>query len=282
MTTGSVLLAGAARTLSDAGIPDAARDARRLLAHVLGVAPGRLTLVLPDPVEAGPASRYETLIARRAAREPVSHLTGRREFYGRAFHVTSDVLDPRPETETLVAEALSAPFARVLDLGTGTGCILLTLLAERTAATGIGTDLSEAALAVATRNRDALGLEGRATLGQGSWFEALPVGSGPFDLIVSNPPYIALDEMAGLSPEVRDHEPHMALTDGGDGLAAYRAITRDAPAHLAPGGRLMVEIGPTQGPAVAALMTGAGLADVRVLQDLDGRDRVVAGRLQAV
>ena len=264
-------LAQAIQRLDAAGIPDAPRDARLLLAHALGIAPDRLTLVLRDPVGAEQAG-FAAAIARRAAREPVSHITGRRLFWGRAFHVTADVLDPRPETETLIAEALGGPFDRVLDLGTGSGAILLTLLAERPAARGLGTDLSDRALAVARGNAAALGLEPRADFARGDWFG--PV-TGRFDLIVSNPPYIAEAEMAGLSPEVL-REPRMALTPGGDGLDAYRAIVRGAGAHLTPGGRLMVEIGPTQGAAVAGLMAGAGLQGIACRPDLDGRDRVVS------
>ncbi|WP_323020183.1 peptide chain release factor N(5)-glutamine methyltransferase [Pararhodobacter sp.] len=264
-------LAQAVQRLDAAGIADAPRDARLLLAHALGIAPDRLTLVLRDPAGAEQAVFGEA-IARRAAREPVSHITGRRLFWGRAFHVTADVLDPRPETETLIAEALGAPFTRLLDLGTGSGAILLTLLAERPAARGLGCDLSPAALAVAEGNAATLGLSGRAEFRQGDWFG--PV-EGRFDLIVSNPPYIAEAEMAGLAPEVL-REPRMALTPGGDGLDAYRAIARGAGAHLTPGGRLMVEIGPTQGAAVAGLMAAAGLQGIALHPDFDGRDRVVS------
>lgn len=264
-------LAQAIQRLDAAGIADAPRDARLLLAHALGIAPDRLTLVLRDPAGAEQAAFGEA-IARRAAREPVSHITGRRLFWGRAFHVTADVLDPRPETETLIAEALGAPFTRLLDLGTGSGAILLTLLAERPAARGLGCDLSPAALAVAEGNAATLGLSGRAEFRQGDWFG--PV-EGRFDLIVSNPPYIAEAEMGGLAPEVL-REPRMALTPGGDGLDAYRAIARDAGAHLTPGGRLMVEIGPTQGAAVAGLMAAAGLQGIALHPDFDGRDRVVS------
>lgn len=264
-------LAQAIQRLDAAGIADAPRDARLLLAHALGIAPDRLTLVLRDPAGVEQAAFGEA-IARRAAREPISHITGRRLFWGRAFHVTADVLDPRPETETLIAEALGAPFTRLLDLGTGSGAILLTLLAERPAARGLGCDLSPAALAVAEGNAATLGLSGRAEFRQGDWFG--PV-EGRFDLIVSNPPYIAEAEMAGLAPEVL-REPRMALTPGGDGLDAYRAIARGAGSHLTPGGRLMVEIGPTQGAAVAGLMAAAGLQGIALHPDFDGRDRVVS------
>ncbi len=279
--TGSALLAAATRRLAQAGIADAGRDARRLLAHALNVPAGRLTLFLPEPVAPERAASFEALVTRRAAREPVSHLIGRRQFYGRDFLVNADVLDPRPETEILIESALSAPFDTVLDLGTGSGCILLTLLAECEGATGLGTDLSDAALDVAFWNRNALRLETRAALAGGNWYGAVPADAPRFDLIVSNPPYIAAHEMPGLSPEVREHEPRMALTDEGDGLAAYRAITEGAPRHMAPGARLLVEIGPTQGADVSALFKAAGLRDIAVLGDLDGRDRVVSGRLNA-
>ncbi|PKP71596.1 MAG: peptide chain release factor N(5)-glutamine methyltransferase [Alphaproteobacteria bacterium HGW-Alphaproteobacteria-4] len=258
--------------LAAAGVPDPARDARRLLAHAMRIAPDRLTLELSRPLTPAEAAAFEAAIAARAARQPVSQITGSRAFWGRDFRVTRATLDPRPETEALVAEALAAPFTRLLDLGTGTGCILLSCLAERPAATGIGIDASPEALAVAAENAARLGLTDRAELRLGDWFAGL---DGNFDLIVSNPPYIAAVEMAALSPEVRDWEPALALSPGGDGLGAYRAIAAGARAHLAPGGRLILEIGPSQAGAVVALLAAAGLPGARVLPDLDGRDRVV-------
>ncbi len=275
--TGSEILAEATRKLADAGIPDAGRDARRLLAHVLKVPMGRLTLFLPEDVDPELTVVYRVLIERRTERVPVSHLTGRRMFYGRDFIVSKDVLDPRPETETLIETALAAPFGRVLDLGTGSGCILLTLLLENETAEGVGADLSPEALNVAYWNSNALGLEPRSTLLAGSWYDALGPDEQYFDLIVSNPPYIALSEMFGLEPEVRDHEPRMALTDGSDGLSAYRVITAGAPHHLLEGGRLIVEIGPTQGQTVSEMMRKVGFNNVQITRDLDGRDRVVQG-----
>jgi release factor glutamine methyltransferase len=259
--------------LRQAGVEDAARDARLLLGHALGIAPNRLTLHMADLLPPEAAARFEAAIAARAARQPVSQITGRRLFWGRSFHVTRDVLDPRPETECLIAAALSAPFATVLDLGTGSGCILVTLLAERPGARGVGVDLSDAALAIARENAAARGVGPRADFRDSDWFAQV---SGRFDLIVANPPYIAAAEMPTLAPEVRDWEPHLALTPGGEGLEAYRAIATGAGAHLAPGGRLLVEIGPTQGLAVAALFRAAGLQGMAILPDLDGRDRVVA------
>lgn len=273
--TGAQALRDAARRLRAAGIGDAAGDARVLLAHALGVAPDRLILIASDPVPPDGLHRFAAAVGARCARQPVAQITGRRLFWGRVFRVTPDVLDPRPETETLVAAALDRPFLRVLDLGTGSGAILLSLLADAPGATGLGTDLSPAALAVAAGNAAALGVADRVTLLQADWWAGV---TGVFDLIVSNPPYIAASEMAGLAPDVRDWEPHVALTPGGDGLDACRAITGRAAAHLAPGGRVMVEIGPTQGAAVAAMFAHAGFGHVTVLPDMDGRDRVVLAR----
>lgn len=278
---GAELCARATRQMTAAGVPDAGRDARRLLAHVLKVPAGRLTLFLPEDVAADLEGAFNVLVERRCERVPVSHLIGRRMFYGREFLVTPEVLDPRPETETLIEAALAGPFERVLDLGTGSGCILLTLLAERDGCVGLGVDLSPEALNVAFWNRNALGLDGRAAFEAGSWYDPLAGQSERYDLIVSNPPYIALNEMPDLSPEVRDYEPRLALTDEADGLTAYRLIVAGAPAHLEDGGRILVEIGPTQGAAVSAMMVTSGFTQVSVIPDLDGRDRVVSGKIHA-
>ena len=269
-------LPAAIRRLSDAGVPDAALDARKLLAHALRLPPDRMTLHLGDAMTAGDIARFDAAITARAMRQPVSQIIGHRDFFGRSFRVTPDVLDPRPETEVLVLAALAEPFDRVLDLGTGSGCILLTLLAERPEASGVGTDLSDAALTVAAANRHRLGLEARAELRAGNWFGAV-AGQGMFDLVVSNPPYIAAADLPDLDPEVRNWEPLLALSPGGDGLDSYRALAHGVADHLAPGGRLMAETGPTQGPSVKALWHQAGLQRVAILPDLDGRDRVVVG-----
>jgi len=274
MTAAEALRAAIAR-LTAAEIPDAPRDARRLLAFAMGIAPDRVSLHLPDALDPKQAAAFDAAIADRIARRPVSQITGTRQFFGRTFHVTADTLDPRPETEILVAAALERPFVKMLDLGTGTGCILLSCLAGMPFATGTGTDQSAAALAVAAGNAEALGLAKRARFRQADWLSGI---SGKFDLILSNPPYIAEDEMAGLSPEVRDWEPRAALTPGGDGLDAYRAIAAGAGARLMPGGRLGLEIGPTQAAAVTALLTAAGFESVEVRPDLDGRDRVILAR----
>lgn len=273
---GTMTVTGALRAaiprLRAAGVDDPARDARALLAHAAGLTPERLTLHLTDPLTEAQAATFAAHIAARSARQPVAQIIGSRLFWGRAFCVNRDVLDPRPETEVLVEQALSQPFSRLLDLGTGSGAILITLLAECPQATGMGVDLSAAALTVARGNARLLGVMGRAEFRQSNWFAGV---DGAFDLIVSNPPYIAAAEMPALAPEVRDWEPPEALTPGGDGLDAYRAIAAGVGPHLAPGGRLLVEIGPTQGAAVAALFSAAGLESLRVIADLDGRPRVV-------
>ena len=270
--TGAQALVAATRALAAVGIADPGRDARRLFSHALRIEPGRLTLVLPDPLDPVAQAAFDALIARRCQREPVSHLTGTRAFYGRDFIINGAVLDPRPETETLIEAALSLPFDRVLDLGTGSGCILLTLLAEMPGATGLGIDISAAACEVAAQNANALKLTQRARFQLGNW-HAGPLGE--YDLIVANPPYIALSEMAGLSPEVRLWEPRAALTDEGDGLGAYRAILNGITQHMTEGGRLLMEIGPTQAEEVSVLVLTAGFSMVDVIQDLDGRDRIV-------
>ncbi|WP_171207306.1 MULTISPECIES: peptide chain release factor N(5)-glutamine methyltransferase [unclassified Ruegeria] len=275
LTAAQAMVAATAR-LRAAGVPDPARDARLLLAHAAKVEASRVTLIAPEELAPDIAERYDQLISLRAIRVPVSHLLGEREFYGRRFRVSGDVLDPRPETEALIEAALSEPFDHVLDLGVGSGCILITLLAERASATGVGVDLSEAACLQASANAVQHNVQNRAEILQSNWFESV---EGQFDLIVSNPPYIAQDEMDDLAPEVRDHEPRLALTDESDGLEAYRQIAAAAPDYLTKGGRLLVEIGPTQARAVSSLFDASGLADIRVIPDLDGRDRVVGAKL---
>lgn len=274
MTAAEAMVAATAR-LRAAGVPDPARDARVLLAHAARIEASRVTLIAPEDLAPDIEDRFEQLVALRAVRVPVSHLLGERAFYGRRFKVSRDVLDPRPETEILIEAALANPFERVLDLGIGSGCVLVTLLAERPSATGLGVDLSELACLQASANAVMHRVQDRAEIITSDWFDAV---QGQFDLIVSNPPYIARDEMEGLAEEVRQHEPEMALTDGGDGLEAYRRIAQDVVAHLTPQGRLMVEIGPTQAAAVMAVFAQAGMTGMKLVRDLDGRDRVICAR----
>ncbi len=224
--TAAEALRAAVPRLVAAGVEDAPRDARRLLAHALGIAADRVTLHLGDVLTPEQGTAFDQAIAARAARQPVAQIVGQRSFWGRDFAVTRDTLDPRPETECLIEAALCEPYSRVIDLGTGTGCLLLTSLAERPSATGIGTDTSGAALAVARGNAERLGLAARAEFVGADWWQGV---TGRFDLILSNPPYIAQDELAGLAPEVRDWEPMAALSPGGDGLDAYRALAGGCP-----------------------------------------------------
>ncbi|WP_439148832.1 peptide chain release factor N(5)-glutamine methyltransferase [Sulfitobacter sp.] len=270
--TAAQAMAAAAARLRAAGVPDPARDARVLLAHAASVDASRVTLIAPEEIAPEIAERFENLIALRAVRVPVSHLVGQRAFYGRDFRISRDVLDPRPETETLIELALSEPFETVLDLGTGSGCILVTLLAERPDARGLGLDLSEAACLQASANAVLHGVAARADIRQSDWFGA---AEGRFDLIVANPPYLAKSEMAGVAPELRLHEPEMALTDGLDGLSAYRVIASQAQGYLTATGRVLAEIGWQQGADVAQIFKAAGWGRVRILPDLDGRDRVL-------
>ena len=278
MTAAQLLRAGVVR-LSAAGISEAARDARVLLADAMGIAADRLTLHLPDDLTVATQAVFDAHIAARATYQPVAQIIGYRLFWGRKFTVTSDTLDPRPETEILVSEALSQPFVKMLDLGTGTGCVLLSCLADMPMANGTGSDISQAAIMVAHFNAAALGLTSRAQFVHSDWFGAI---AGRFDLITANPPYIAADEMATLSPDVVQWEPHLALSPGGDGLDAYRVIAAGAGARLLSGGRILLEIGPTQGAAVSALLTAQDFAGIRIIRDLDGRDRVVAAQKAGV
>ena len=264
----AALVASGAEQLAGAGIPESLNEARMLYGAARKKSANDAQGALSDNF----AQTYMALINRRAAREPFSHLVGYRDFYKYRFRVGPAVLDPRPETELLVEQALSVSFDSVLDLGVGSGCILLSLLKDRPNAQGVGVDLSSDALSIAKDNAALLDVDARLRLLCSDWFANV---TGTFDLIVSNPPYIAADEMAGLAPEVRNFEPRMALTDEGDGLQFYRRIIAGASAHLHAGGHVMVEIGPIQAAAVSLMMADAGFADIAVLQDLDGRDRVV-------
>lgn len=270
-------LSTAARRLAAGGVAEAPRDARALVAGAMGIAPDRVMLERDAEMPAAAAARLEEYITDRLRFRPVAQILGRRMFWGRWFKVTSDVLDPRPETEVLVAAALEGPAPRrILDLGTGSGAILLTLLAEWPQATGIGTDYSTAALAVAGENARALGLSQRVEFVAADWWRGVDLARfGRFDLVVSNPPYISHSELVGLAPDVREWEPEAALSPGPTGLESYREIAAGLAPALTAQGRAYLEIGPTQGPAVAEIFRAAGFDRVAVLPDLDGRNRVV-------
>tara|TARA_Y100001934_G_scaffold270529_1_gene355575 strand:- start:257 stop:1102 length:846 start_codon:yes stop_codon:yes gene_type:complete len=272
-TTFSEYLTWGAKVLRSAKVDEPRREARLLLSHASGQPVEWITAHPEADFTAGPT--YRRFIERRWSREPMSHITGSREFRSLCFEVTADVLDPRPDSEVLIEAALallpvtSEPF-NVLDLGTGTGCLLLSVLYERPAATGVGVDLSEAALAVARRNAWELGLSERAQFRCGDWSNGL---GGTFDLVLSNPPYIPSAEINQLEPEVACHEPRLALDGGADGLDAYRAIAQRTPHLLANKGALIVEFGKGQAEAVCAIFAQNGLTEARLECDLSGRPR---------
>ena len=269
-----------AQTFRAAGIDDADVDARVLAGHALHLDRARLISQSDRVLEAREVNAISGLAARRLKREPVSRILGRKEFWSLALAITSDVLVPRPETETVVEGALDFVVRnglrmeklRILDIGTGSGALLVALLNELPNATGIGTDISRAALEAAQINVAQFGFESRSSLIACDMAAGV---QGQFDLVVSNPPYIARGEIASLAPEVRDYDPMMALDGGGDGLTAYRSISADAKRILAQGGRLFVEMGAGQEPAVRELFTNAGLVVGIARNDLAGTPRVL-------
>ena len=271
-------LTHAGQRLSGAGIEEFRREARILLAFVVGLDPLQVSMRLEEVLNAEQSAKLEAALRSRVARVPMSHILGYRDFYEHRFIVTPDVLDPRPETEELVARALSAPFENVLDLGTGSGCIILSLLAENSSARGLAVDQSAQALEVARRNAENLRLTDRLRFCRSDWCQELPAAQ--FELIVSNPPYIHPAALKGLSPEVH-HEPISALTDNIDGLSHYATIAHQAHGFLAPQGRLLFEIGYDQGAAVAEILRKEGYGDITILKDLDHRPRVVSCRARA-
>jgi len=274
-----------AQSFRTTGIEQPEVDARILVGHALHLDRARLIAQSDRILEAREIAVVSALAARRLKREPVSRILGQKEFWSLPIRVTPDVLVPRPDTETIIEAALDFVVRgglrmeklRILDIGTGSGALLLALLRELPNATGIGTDVSAAALEVARANAVQCELEPRCS------FVVCDIASavqGHFDLVVSNPPYVAHDEIASLAPEVRDYDPEVALDGGVDGLAAYRAIAGEAQRLLAAGGRLFVELGAGQEAAVRALFTNAGLTVAAARNDLAGIPRVLgAGRL---
>jgi release factor glutamine methyltransferase len=275
-------LAAATRRLADAAIETPGRDARLLLAWASGIATATV-IGWPERVLApDAAARFEAAIARRAAHEPVSRIIGRREFWSLDLRVAPATLDPRPDTETVVEAALShvpdrRAALRILDLGTGTGCILLALLRELPNATGIGIDRSEGAARIARDNAAALGLADRAAFAVGDWGAALDLER--FDLVVSNPPYIESAEIERLDPDVRLYDPRAALDGGVDGLDAYRGIAAQLPRLLAPRGCAVLELGAGQAEDVSAVLEAAGLETVEIRSDLAGIPRALVARI---
>jgi release factor glutamine methyltransferase len=279
-------LTEASAALRAAGIDEARPDARALLAHTLARDHAFLIAHSADELEPSAVALFRERVARRAAGEPVQYITGRQEFYGLDFEVNPAVLIPRPETELLVEVALELLRERdapplVCDVGTGSGCIPVALLHERGDARACGLDISPAALAVAARNAARHAVAERLTLHVSDCFDALE-GARPqtFDLITSNPPYIAESELPHLPREVREHEPLVALTPGGDGLSVIRRLVAEAPRFLGAGGHLLFEIGYDQHEAVANLVAGNVWTLLDIHRDLQGIPRIVALRLR--
>ncbi len=273
------LLAGARQRLQAADIESAALDARLLLQDATGFTH---EAIVADPdvgVSAVEAATYLSLVERRAKHEPVSRIRGRREFYGRAFAIGPGVLDPRPDTEALVNLVLRQvkPLRSfsLLDLGCGSGAIAITLLAECGGAFATAVDIAETARAFTQKNAVALGVAERLRVLDGPWLNRV---DGAFDVIVSNPPYIIHDVIADLAVDVRDHDPHLALDGGVDGLACYRIIAEQAPAYLAVSGLLAVEIGAGQAQDVCDIFSGIGFVLKDQELDLAGRVRAMAFR----
>lgn len=259
-----------------AGVEDATLDARILMEGALGLDAASIDQL--RPFDSTAQGRLDAYAARRLRGEPVWRILGEREFWGLPFRLSPATLEPRPDTETLVEAALAAlkhrrdePLA-ILDLGTGTGCLLIALLSEFRAARGVGVDLSEEACVTARDNAALNGVADRAAIRQGEWTHGL---SQRFDLIVSNPPYIPTAVIATLSEAVREHDPLLALDGGDDGLACYRALAASLPDALVPGGLAILEIGAGQGPDVTVLMSAAGLRFAGSRRDLGGHERAL-------
>ncbi|WP_084327762.1 peptide chain release factor N(5)-glutamine methyltransferase [Salinarimonas rosea] len=275
--TRGAALAAVRGAFARAGLDEPALDARILVAEAAGVRPGVLLAELERPLGADATARLAGFAARRLAHEPVWRILGEAEFWGLRFRLAPQTLVPRPDTETLVETALAlAPgrAPRILDLGTGSGCILVALLAERRDASGIGLDRSEEACRTARENARANGVGDRAAFVVGDWTGALAPAPG-FDLVVSNPPYIPEGDLPGLAREVRAHDPVRALDGGADGLDAYRAILARGRDLLAPGGVLAVEVGIGQAEPVSRLGETHGLVFLRLARDLAGIPRIV-------
>ncbi|MEX0808549.1 MAG: peptide chain release factor N(5)-glutamine methyltransferase [Dongiaceae bacterium] len=273
------MIDAAERRLSAAGIDHARREAKLLAALALDCPADSLSARVVDTSQ---AARFGTLVDRRQAREPLSRIRGSREFWSLDFALNAATLDPRPDSETLVETALDlsqvdAPL-RVLDLGTGSGCLLIAFLSERPRAQGIGIDLDEAAVRMAMLNAERNSIAARARFATGDWLSRETLPSGPFDIVLANPPYIPSAAIAGLEPEVAAHEPRRALDGGADGLDAYRSLAGLLGGLLAPDGHAVIELGQGQAGLVGGILAGAGLAIGPIRADLGGVERCLVVR----
>jgi release factor glutamine methyltransferase len=266
--------------LAAEGIAEGRLEARLMLGEAAGWSLEKIVAERDTVLESGVVARVERLAARRLQREPMSHVLGWREFWSLRFRVTPDVLTPRPDSETLVEAVLGAmpdrqAKLRVLDLGVGSGCLLLALLHELPQASGVGVDRSARALVVARQNARTLGLGVRTEFRSGDWGEGL---EEVFDVVVSNPPYVPSDDIEGLDPEVSEHEPWLALDGGPDGLECYRRLAGQLGYLVRPGGIVALEVGRGQAPPVARLVSDAGFRGVTIHTDLGGIPRVILAR----
>ena len=272
------VLRSASRALKDRGVPDARREAGSLLSFVIGKDRTFLISHADDVVDENSVERLREFVERRAGGEPLQYITGAQDFYGREFRVTPDVLIPRPETELLVEAALEVTNSGdvcICDVGTGSGCIAITLLCEFPTARAVAVDKSAAALAIAKLNAAKRSVTDRAVFVVSDCFDALNPREYQFDLIVSNPPYVSAPALAGLQREVRDHEPLVALSPGDDGLSIIRRLLTDAPAYLKPNGHLLMEIGFDQGEAVRSLVDEAVWTLLEIRPDLQCIPRIL-------
>ena len=274
MKVQELLIASQAK-LRECGISDPIRDARLLLADCLELRTQNLNLLNDSYISEIKISKFWRMVKERCKRKPVSKILGYRSFWGRDFEINENVLDPRGDTETLIELILDCKFENMLELGTGSGAIAVTVLAERPEVTCVATDISEYALKTASTNSKRHGVESRLKLLHSNWFEKI---SGSFDVIVSNPPYISSEEYAKLSAEVVKYDPKISLTLGGDGLEAYREILSRALEKLSKNGHIFLEIGYTQANAVGHLFREAGFQQIKVHKDLGSRDRVISAK----
>ena len=276
VSIGEALLRGA-QELDQAGVAEARREAGSLLSHVIGKDRTFLISHAEDQLGDSDLESFENAIARRAVGEPSQYITGTQDFFGRAFRVTPNVLIPRPETELLVEAALQLmnAGAMICDVGTGSGCIAITLLCERGDARAMAVDVSEAALEVARANAHQLLVQERIEFKVSDCFAALRVGEDFFNVIISNPPYVSANQLSGLQREVRDHEPLVALSPGTDGLTVIKRLLLDAPRFLRPNGYLLMEIGFDQGERVQELVDRNVWTLKEIRPDLQGIPRIV-------
>jgi len=269
------VLADTANKLSRSGIEGAARDARILTAYALGTPISELSLKLDELVSDQIISELEKLILRRIDREPVSKILGRREFWGRSFSISENVLDPRADTETLIDFVIEKPVKSVLELGTGSGVIAVTLACEWKEVHVTAVDVSEEALSIAKINADMFNVQNKIDFLKSDWFDAV---KGTFDMIISNPPYIGLIERDELPTEIIKYDPEIALFAGRDGLDAYKKIIPDLVKFLNPDGFVVLEIGASQSNQVKNMMNVVGFIDTQIVKDLSGKDRLVASK----